>query len=63
MKKAPEGALSGNTMTQMSVPRQGNVAKRSTSEPLRGYLAMPARQKADHFFLLTTRTISRHCLA
>jgi hypothetical protein len=43
--------------------RKGDVAKRSASEPWRGYLAMPARQETDHFFLLTTRTISRHCLA
>jgi hypothetical protein len=36
MKKAPEGALSGNTMTQMPLPRRGDVAKRSASEPWRG---------------------------
>ena len=41
--------------------RRGDVAKRSASEPLRGVLALPAR--SDHFFLATTRTISRHCLA
>jgi hypothetical protein len=34
--KAPEGALSVNTMTQMPVPRQGDVAKRSASELWRG---------------------------
>jgi hypothetical protein len=44
-------------------PRRGDVAKRSASEPLRGALALPARSDADHFFLATTRTISRHCLA
>jgi hypothetical protein len=42
-------------------PRRGDVAKRSASEPLRGALALPAH--SDHFFLATTRTISRHCLA
>jgi hypothetical protein len=42
-------------------PRGGDVAKRSASEPLRGALALPAR--SVHFFLATTRTISRHCLA
>jgi hypothetical protein len=36
MKKAPEGALSGNTMTQMPLLRLGDVAKRSASEPWRG---------------------------
>jgi len=36
MKKAPEGALSVNTMTQMPLPRRGDVAKRSASEPWRG---------------------------
>jgi len=36
MKKAPEGALSKTTMTQMSVLRPGDVAKRSASEPWRG---------------------------
>ena len=35
-QKAPEGALSVNTMTQLPVPRQGDVAKRSASEPWRG---------------------------
>jgi hypothetical protein len=35
-EKAPEGALSVNTMTQMSVRRLGDVAKRSASEPWRG---------------------------
>jgi hypothetical protein len=34
--KAPEGALSVNTMTQMPLPRRGDVAKRSASEPWRG---------------------------
>jgi hypothetical protein len=42
-------------------PRRGDVAKRSASEPLRGALALPAH--SDHFFLATTRTISKHCLA
>ena len=36
MKKAPEGAFSKTTMTQMPVPRRGDVAKRSASEPWRG---------------------------
>ena len=62
-QKAPEGALSVNTMTQMPLPRRGDVAKRSASEPLRGSLTLPGQTKADHFFLLTTRTISKHCLA
>jgi hypothetical protein len=44
-------------------PRRGDVAKRSASEPLRGAPALPAQSNANHFFLLTTRTISRHCLA
>jgi hypothetical protein len=35
-QKAPEGALSVITMTQLPVPRQGDVAKRSASEPWRG---------------------------
>ncbi len=42
-------------------PRGGDVAKRRASEPLRGALTLPAR--SGHFFLVTTRTISRHCLA
>jgi len=32
-EKAPEGALSVNTMTQMPLPRLGDVAERSASEP------------------------------
>jgi hypothetical protein len=36
MKKAPEGALGGNTMTQMPLLGLGDVAKRSASEPWRG---------------------------
>ena len=36
MKKAPEGALNGNTMPQMPLLRLGDVAKRSASEPWRG---------------------------
>ena len=35
-QKAPEGALSVNTMTQMPLPRLGDVAERSASEPWRG---------------------------
>ncbi len=42
-------------------PRRGDVAKRSASELLRGALTLPAG--STHFFLATTRTISRHCLA
>ncbi len=44
-------------------PRRGDVAKRSASELLRGALTLPALPDAGHFFLLTTRTISKHCLA
>ena len=60
-QKAPEGALSDAPDGSAGDPRRGDVAKRSASEPLRGALALPAR--SDHFFLDTTRTISRHCLA
>jgi hypothetical protein len=35
-EKAPEGALSKATMTQLPVLRLGDVAKRSASEPWRG---------------------------
>ncbi len=35
-EKAPEGALSKATMTQMQELRLGDVAKRSASEPRRG---------------------------
>jgi hypothetical protein len=35
-QKAPEGALSVITTTQMPLPRRGDVAKRSASEPWRG---------------------------
>jgi hypothetical protein len=31
-QKAPEGALCVSSMTQLRVPRQGDVAKRSASE-------------------------------
>ena len=44
-------------------PLKGDVAKRSASEPLRGALTLPAQSEAVHFFLATTRTISKHCLA
>ena len=60
MSKAPEGALSDALWQRQGSP-QGDVAKRSASEPLRGALALPAH--SDHFFLATTRTISKHCLA
>jgi cobalamin synthase len=36
MKKAPEGAFCVSFMTQLPVPRRGDVAKRSASELRRG---------------------------
>jgi hypothetical protein len=36
MKKAPEGAFCVSFMTQMPVPRWGDVAKRSASELRQG---------------------------